>query len=408
MKMLEEWETKGIESEAPAVTLSQERPVPIIPFLEVIHPSKSKNAKYTEFDFYGTACRVHDVNLKGFRFKTLSSAWETLSNDKYSIVIYDCLKIREELDLCDWAYIKLIKKYSEAVIPRNPSGGAVLAAYILAQSGFKVRLVKDDSNNYYLLFGVDSNLVDWRYWTIDGTVFSCFEDISGIPHYICNGRFPGEMPARMDNGSGNLFTNLPSDARALVSQSCNLSLDVSSNLNYIDFLKEYPEYFKGNDRIYSWINYSNAKLSVDTENILYPALSEATKDMSPAESVNYILHFIQEAFPYKDDILVWGRQRTFYPQETMYYPFSDCEDRSILFSRIVRDVLDLDVVLVYFTEKQHLLAATKIPEDNETEWFVTVEGERYYFADPSYLNSNLGDLSENYMDTPFEILKLSE
>lgn len=416
VEMLKEWETSGIASETSTVPPSQERPMPVIPFLEVIHPSKSidvtglttKKIKCTEFEYYGTPCRVHNVNLKGFRFKTLSSAWEALSNDKYSIVIFDCLKIKEELDLCDWAYIKLVKTYSEAVIPNNPSSGAVLAAYILAQSGFKTRLVKDDNNNYYLLYGVDSNLVDLRYWIIDGTVFSCFEDLSEIPFYVCNGRFPGETPARMDNNSGNFFTVLPSDTRTLVSRSCNLTLNVSSNLNYINFLKDYPEYFKGNDRICSWINYYNTKLSVDTENILYPALSEATKDMPPAESVNYILHFIQEAFPYKDDIHVWGRQRSFFPQETMYYPFSDCEDRSILFSRIVRDILELDIILVYFPEKQHLLAATKLPEDNETGWFINVEGERYYFTDPSYINSNLGDLAENYMDTSFEILKLSD
>lgn len=416
VEMLKEWETSGIASETSTVPSSQERPMPVIPFLEVIHPSKSidatgpttKKTKCTEFEYYGTTCRVHNVNLKGFRFKTLSSAWETLSNDKYSVVLFDCLKIKEELYLCDWAYIKLVKTYSEAVIPNNPSSGAVLAAYILAQSGFKIRLVKDDNNNYYLLYGVDSDLVDLRYWIIDGTVFSCFEDLSEIPFYVCNGRFPGETPARMDNNSGNFFAVLPSDTRTLVSRSCNLTLNVSSNLNYINFLKDYPEYFKGNDKICSWLNYAAAKLSVDTENILYPALSEATKNMSPAESVNYILHFIQEAFPYKDDIYVSGRQNTFYPQETMYYPFSDCEDRSILFSRIVRDVLKLDVILVYFEEKQHLLAATKIPEYNETGWFFNMEGEMYYVTDPSYLGSNLGDLSENFMDTSFEILKLSD
>lgn len=47
--------------------------------------------------------------------------------------------------------------------------------------------------------------------------------------------------------------------------------------------------------------------------------------------------------------------------------------RSILFSRIVRDVLKLDIVLVYFTEKQHLLAATKLPEDNDSLFFQKAE-----------------------------------
>lgn len=36
------------------------------------------------------------------------------------------------------------------------------------------------------------------------------------------------------------------------------------------------------------------------------------------------------------------------PRRNYYYPYSDCEDRSILFARLVKDLLGLDVVLLYY------------------------------------------------------------
>lgn len=56
-----------------------------------------------------------------------------------------------------------------------------------------------------------------------------------------------------------------------------------------------------------------------------------------------ILNWVQTGSEYEYDDKVWRHDRAFFAEETLYYPYCDCEDRSILFSRFVRDLLGLDV-----------------------------------------------------------------
>ena len=44
-----------------------------------------------------------------------------------------------------------------------------------------------------------------------------------------------------------------------------------------------------------------------------------------------------------------------FPEETINYPYSDCEDRSILFSYLVKNLLHLDIVGVKYND--HLATA---------------------------------------------------
>ncbi|MBQ7495556.1 MAG: hypothetical protein IJT75_07425, partial [Bacteroidaceae bacterium] len=90
---------------------------------------------------------------------------------------------------------------------------------------------------------------------------------------------------------------------------------------------------------------------------------------------------------YKYDEDVWGHDRAFFAEETLYYPFADCEDRSILFSRLVRDLLGLKVVLVYYPG--HLATAVHFTTDVKGD-YLTHNGERYTICDPTYMGASAG------------------
>jgi hypothetical protein len=65
----------------------------------------------------------------------------------------------------------------------------------------------------------------------------------------------------------------------------------------------------------------------------YPVLRNVIQGKSEQEAANMLINFVQTAFVYDYDNKIWGGYRPFFADETVYYPFSDCEDRSILFSR---------------------------------------------------------------------------
>ena len=82
--------------------------------------------------------------------------------------------------------------------------------------------------------------------------------------------------------------------------------------------------------------------------MLYTPLREQLAGLDKKEAAERLLNFVQTAFVYEYDEKVWGHDRAFFAEETLFYPYCDCEDRSILFSRLVRDLLGLDAVLVYY------------------------------------------------------------
>ena len=96
---------------------------------------------------------------------------------------------------------------------------------------------------------------------------------------------------------------------------------------------------------------------------------------------------MQTAFVYEYDDKVWGEDRAFFAEETLYYPYCDCEDRSILFSRLVRDLLGLDVILVYYPG--HLATAVCFNSEVKGD-YITLNGRRFVVCDPTYIGAPVG------------------
>lgn len=120
---------------------------------------------------------------------------------------------------------------------------------------------------------------------------------------------------------------------------------------------------------------------------LYPPLRSAIEGCTQQEAANRLLNFVQTAFEYEYDDKVWGYDRPFFAEETLFYPYCDCEDRSILFSRLVRDLMGLDVVLVYYPG--HLATAVAFTEDVAGDYLM-VGGRKFVVCDPTFINAPVG------------------
>ena len=59
----------------------------------------------------------------------------------------------------------------------------------------------------------------------------------------------------------------------------------------------------------------------------------------------------------------------------------------MLFSRLVRDLLGLDVVLIYYPG--HLATAVKFSSEVSGD-YITYDGARYTICDPTYINASVG------------------
>lgn len=363
------------------------QPKPVAPIREQPQPEE----KYFEFSFFQTACKVrldenHRFALKDFQMNTLADVWERLAGSEYNNVIRDCLELRIRYRLCDWAYLLMLQELSDAFLGRNSNESVLFCAYLYCQSGYQMRLGLGN-NRLYLLVASKHQIYDSGYWEIDGMSyypFNCQEQSLEI----CGASFPNEQPLSLLVNESPLFTECPSSARILQSENYPIAkASVSSDENLIRFFATYPTSMLEDNFCTRWSFYANTTMNERVKKQLYPPLRSVIQGKSQQEAANILLNFVQTAFVYEYDDKVWGNDRAFFAEESLYYPYCDCEDRSILFSRLVRDLLGLKVLLVYYPG--HLATAVRFTEP-VTGDYISLNNNKYIVCDPTYIGAPVG------------------
>ena len=394
---------KPIEEVIPVVK-PQPQPEPIAPIEEVPSPTE----RYFSFKYCNTPLKVRlgneqQFSLNGTSERAISKVWNTLSGDAYNNVIKDCLKIRSEYRLCDWAYLQMLKSLSYAYCQNRHNESVLLMAYLYSQSGYKMRLARLN-DKIYLLYASDYTIYNQRYWILDGVKYYPL-DCKAEQINICAANYPNERPLSLQIASGQRFSIQSSKTRRLqATKYQDVQAVVNTNENLIRFYNDYPSSMINDDFGTRWAMYANTEMSEQARASLYPALKRAIAGKSQYEGVSRILNFVQTAFVYEYDDKVWGQDRAFFADETLYYPYCDCEDRSILFSRIVRDLLGLDVVLIYYPG--HLATAVHFSE-NVTGDYVNVKGQRYVICDPTYIGAPVGATMPNMNNASAKVVLLN-
>ena len=381
-------------------------PVPVAPISYKPRPAEKK----IRFGFYGDEYNVRfdsgrKVMLDDCREDSVADMWEILSTDVYNNLLYDTQKIRKDMDLCDWAYLKLTSSVADAVYGPGTNEAVVLNAYLMNQSGFRIRMGRSGSDRLHLLISTADDMFNRKYWEMDGTRYYLADnsDVSGL--YVFDTEFPNEQALRLSVEREQHFVKKNTPSKALrAKRNKDLVVTSSINENSLKFYADYPESYIRNNRYSQWYHFANAPVSEDVKRQIYPVLEAAIKGKTQFQGADAILDFVQTAFEYQTDDVVWGHERTFFPEETLYYQYSDCEDRAILFSRLVRDLMGLDVVLIYYPG--HLATAVCFTEDVRGDYLV-IDGRKYVVCDPTYIGAIVGMTMAGMDNNDVKVLFLS-
>lgn len=376
----------------PHITAPQAQPVKPI-------PTKIIPAQKISVDFFGAECTLRAdksalaMELEDDSENSVSKGWSMLSDGRTNALINDCLDVREQLNLCDWAYYELLQQVAGDIYGNKTSREAiVLQAYIMTQSGYQVRFGRT-KDGLMLLMSTNATVYATPYVFIDGAKFyalgSAAESI-----YVCNFKFPGESVLSLKMNS---LPTLPIDTirgRELHSPKMNeAKITINHNRNLINFLDSYPRC--------SIENFVNASLDSLAKQSLYPTLRNLIADKTEEVAANILIDFVQRAFQYKVDDEQFGEERTLFANETLYYPYSDCEDRSLLYATLVRDLLGLDVVLLDYPE--HIATAVKFNQDIDGDYML-INDEKYLICDPTYIGATIGICMPKYQEIGAQII----
>ena len=373
----------------------QQRPSPTLP--EIPQPS----VNMFTFNFFNTSCKVRLDNSLKFRLsnvdeESVSAVWQRLSGKASDALVEDCFRLIDEMQLCDWAAISLFKALGDAWLGKDSNEAVLMQMYLITQTGYKARIGRK-GDNLVVLLAFDGQVFRLPYYKIDGVEFyNITEKKNDKGCYIFNMSFPSEQTASLRP------RHLPALAESKVGSKTfsakhylEMTVKLSVNQNLMDFYATYPHC--------RWDNYVYAGLSENIKAVLYPVLRKAINGKSVPEAADRLLHFMHTAFNYKTDYQQFGYERSLFGDESFFHPYNDCEDRAILYSILVRDLLGVDVLLLEYSD--HISTAVCFPAKVEGS-YLEMDGKQYLLCDPTYIGSHIGQVAEPYRNVQPSVIKI--
>ena len=358
-----------------------DRPEPVVPIKLTPRPQDP----VIPFLFFGTPMQFHfdkskTLHLNDVSENSVANLWEQLSESYYDNLIAECLQYREKHNLCDWAYVLLTKKVAETCCGESSNESVVVHMYLLTQSGFNVRIARANRERLTVLLGSTEIIYGYKYFNLEGMMYYILDRSLNDAYFtIFKHAFPKEKPLSLSITQPKLSI-APTRERTLSSVRFKLKATVGTNQNLIDFYNTYPLSSE-------WHLYSKASLSQTIKEDLYPVLQSAIKNKSEFIAADMLIDFVQTGFDYKTDNDQFGYERPLFPDESFYYPYCDCEDRSILFACLVRELMGLDVVLLHYPK--HLATAVRFKEEVNGDYLM-IDGVKYVICDPTYIGARIG------------------
>ena len=220
-----------IESKPVVTPTPEPSPTPISPIEQNEISTTQRFVK-----FYGLEIPVRVPNTSPISILSnendIASKWEDFSDGRFDNSLYDLLTIKRSNQLSDWAYLKLVERFSNDYFS-NENAASLLTAWLLCQSGYQIRLARDP-NSIIVLFASNHTIFDSSYFIVDGIKYYPLNNsVSNIK--ICNAKFKGETPLSLAITKEQRLGSNMSDKRLIKSSRySNLSASVSVNKNLID------------------------------------------------------------------------------------------------------------------------------------------------------------------------------
>ena len=369
------------------------------PRLPLLSKSDEKGFKpvTANISFYGNTLAVRydrneAVQVGTINEQNIGNLWDQLSKTNYSCTINDLIKWQNQLNLNDWGLYLLTKKSAEK-IAGNANSATLLTWFLMTKANYKARLAYK-GNNLYLLMAASNSIYGMPYFSFDNQRY-----------YMVNGTATDVYTYNRDFQEARTIADLNiykpmSGAEQLKSRKVAFDyddeqheFDIKYDKNLIDFYNDYPQ---ADIKIYF-----DATMGRATKESLAASLMPLVSGMDATDAAGLLLKFVQ-SLEYKTDDQQFGHEKFFFPDEMFYYPYSDCEDRAVLYAWLVKQLTGLDVIGLNYPG--HMATAVCFNGDVEGS-YVEFNGRRYIVCDPTYIGAPVGMAMPQFADASAVIIE---
>lgn len=313
------------------------------------------------------------------------------ANKEWGFNLQRLYLLKKKHKLNDWGYYCLLQKASEALFP-NTNEQCLFVWYMLLKSNYRVK-TGYSNNSVLLMLSTRQRIYNTPYINLQGIDYFLINSESNKARKVTTYKqdYPTvshDIDLRLK--AYPLFDILPvTKTIQYQKQPINLKIDIT----LIDFLSGIPHcplenYFHPSPDPDFWM---------PVDSVIRPLISEKTNK----EKIDVLLDFIQQAIPYQTDQEQFGKEKYMFAEECLFYPYSDCEDRTVLLAQMVKHYTNLPSIAVEFPE--HVALAVDLGEDGQGT-FIRHKGKKYIICDPTYINAKSGMLPDEFKDVKPKIV----
>jgi len=355
-----------------------------------IEPASQKNDMQTSetaansntrlYNFFGTSValnpvRGYETRLTRIDERQVANYWIQLSKTNYPDFINGLNNNQSVLKLGCWGMYRLILEWANVHFTgQQENEKAVFIVFVLNQAGYKAKLGL--VRNSLVVLASFRNAIYGKSYIWDGSdrYYILSEQI--INGHISSYKLNYERAVSHINLNTGLIPNLADHTRSTQRNFRDKVYSFKYNQNLVDYYHTFPQ---TDLEVYANIPFSAmARESMESE------LANDLKGKSATEKLKFLLALIQYGFEYKTDEDQFGYEKYAFAEETLHYPYSDCEDRAIVFCRMVKIFCGLDTLILDYPT--HVAAAVKSNEPGDA---IIYNNERYIVCDPSYIGASI-------------------
>ncbi len=320
-------------------------------------PELKKVSKEGIADFFDQAASVRSVSQTAYLLKTAA----------------------DSLELNDWGFILLLKNAARKMF-NSLNEQKLFVWYALLKNDFDVKSGFDQLR-VYLLIHTRQELFNTSYFNVNNNKYYIIrfnddpDDVSLLMAHQAG--YPGA-----DNYVSLYINKAPLLNVNNVLRNFTFrekTLHITINKNLVDYYNDYPDA--------GLTLYFNTPLSEPVLQSINKFFRDILKDKSQKQIIDILLEFIQYSVKYKPDLEQFGYEKYMFAEEALFYPYADCEDRSVLLARLVSYFTGLPAIGLSYPAHVSLAVAFSEPFKGDYLFF---NGKDYYICDPTYIGAKSG------------------
>jgi len=328
--------------------------------------------------------------------------WTLLSNWNYAAVLQQALAESKSRLLNDWGFTLLLYEIGKKFFPGSKNDATVFTWFMLSKSGFRVKIAYND-NDIVLLVPTNNTLYNTLFFTTKEDSVKYFspalenEQVSGRGFLTYKGEYAGASKLISFDvvAIPNLVQKNSPKELLFVYDTSKYVIKTEFSNDAVSFFQYYPQV--------NYEVYFNAPCSAAMSRSLLSQFAKIIQGKSETEAVNILLRFAQTAFQYKVDAEQFGREKPFFPDEILYYPFSNCKDRAIVFTSLVTHLLEYEVIGLQYPD--HVATAVKFQGQIKGD-AVAYQGKKFVICDPTYINADIGMCMPQFRNVQPQVITL--